>query len=80
MGRSIAAAKRAWKDLLRDLRHRMGDVSQEELARRVGVSWSTVNRWENGRGKPSPLAREKILHLARAAGMPASTPQLKESL
>jgi DNA-binding transcriptional regulator YiaG len=49
--------------LLRELRHRLGDVSQEQLARRIGVSWSTVNRWENGKGTPSPLAREKLLEV-----------------
>jgi putative transcriptional regulator len=51
--------------LLRDLRTRLGEVSQEHLAQRVGVSWSTVNRWENGRGKPSPLAREKLVALMK---------------
>lgn len=53
--------------LLRELRHRLGDISQEQLARRVGVSWSTINRWENGKGVPSPLAREKLLALLEEA-------------
>ena len=56
-------------ELLRDLRHRLGDVSQEQLARRVGVSWSTINRWENGKGMPSPLAREKLVALLKVAGL-----------
>ncbi|MFQ5442179.1 MAG: helix-turn-helix domain-containing protein [Thermodesulfobacteriota bacterium] len=30
--------------------------SQERLARELGVSFSTVNRWERGRTKPSPMA------------------------
>ena len=29
---------------------------QEQLARELRVSFSTVNRWENGRVKPSPMA------------------------
>lgn len=28
-------------------------LSQEELARELGVSFATVNRWENGRTQPS---------------------------
>lgn len=31
-------------------------LAQEQFVAKVGVTWSTVNRWENGRGKPSPLA------------------------
>ena len=31
-------------------------LSQEELAHALGVSFATVNRWENGRTAPSKLA------------------------
>ena len=55
--------------VLRELRHRLGNISQEELARRVGVSWSTINRWENGKGVPSPLAREKLVALLSEEGL-----------
>ena len=34
--------------------------SQEDLARELGVSFATVNRWENGKTKPSRLAQDKI--------------------
>ena len=34
--------------------------SQSDLARVIGVSFATVNRWETGRTKPSQLAYEKI--------------------
>jgi DNA-binding transcriptional regulator YiaG len=63
------AKQRNCADLLRELRSRLGDVSQEHLARRVGVSWSTINRWENGKGIPSPLAREKLLALLQEVGL-----------
>ena len=33
-------------------------MSQECLARELKVSFSTVNRWENGKANPSPMARE----------------------
>ena len=61
---------------MRELRHRLGDLSQENLARRVGVSWSTVSRWENGKGKPSPLAREKLVALLREVGLEAELDEL----
>jgi len=31
-------------------------LSQEELAHALGVSFATVNRWENGKTAPSKLA------------------------
>jgi len=34
--------------------------SQERLARELGVSFSTVNRWERGRTSPSPLAEKGL--------------------
>ena len=55
--------------VLRELRDRMGEVSQEQLARRLGVSWSTISRWENGKGSPSPLAQEKLVALLKEAGL-----------
>jgi len=37
--------------------------SQEKLARELGVSFSTVNRWERGRSRPSPLAEISLWKL-----------------
>ena len=31
-------------------------LSQEGLARRLGVSLQTIHRWETGKTKPSPMA------------------------
>lgn len=41
---------------VKDIRTQLG-ISQEELARALGVSFATVNRWENGKTYPSRLAR-----------------------
>ncbi len=44
---------------IRKLRKRLR-LSQEELARKLGVSFTSVNRWENGQSKPSKLAMQQI--------------------
>lgn len=33
-------------------------LTQEELAHKLGVSFATVNRWENGSCNPSRLAQK----------------------
>jgi len=37
--------------------------TQEQLARNIGVSLNTVQRWEAGKTRPSPLAMEKLQEL-----------------
>ncbi|MFB2834102.1 helix-turn-helix domain-containing protein [Floridanema evergladense] len=49
----------AISELIRELRRRLG-LSQEKLAAKLGISFQTVNRWEKGRAKPSPLAMQSI--------------------
>ena len=46
-----------------ELRHRL-KMTQEEFAHAIGVTVSTVNRWENGHIEPSRLARKAIESLA----------------
>ncbi|HUV57001.1 MAG TPA: helix-turn-helix domain-containing protein [Dehalococcoidales bacterium] len=41
------------------------NLTQEQLAQRIGVSWATVARWERGAGKPSPLAQKAIENLLK---------------
>ncbi|MDP8238067.1 MAG: helix-turn-helix transcriptional regulator [Candidatus Hatepunaea meridiana] len=45
-----------YPQIIKDLREQLG-LSQEYLARELGVSFATVNRWENGQAKPSKLAK-----------------------
>ena len=40
---------------IRALRKQL-DLTQEEFAHEIGVTFATVNRWENGKSKPSRLA------------------------
>lgn len=44
---------------IKDLRKRL-NLSQEEFAQKLGVSFTSVNRWENGQAKPSKLAKKQI--------------------
>jgi DNA-binding transcriptional regulator YiaG len=39
-------------------------LSQEALARLLGVSVRTVARWENGDSKPSPLAHRRLQQIS----------------
>ena len=45
------------------------DLTQEQLAERLGVSFASVNRWEGGDVRPQKAAREAIAALAREAGV-----------
>lgn len=40
--------------LVKLLRERL-DLTQEQYAQRVGVTYSKVNHWENGKGMPLPF-------------------------
>jgi DNA-binding transcriptional regulator YiaG len=54
-------------DLVREVRSRLG-LSQEKFAAKLGVSFQTVNRWENKRSKPLPLALMRIQELLLRMG------------
>ena len=43
-------------------------LTQEQMAQRIGVSYSTYNKWENGKCKPSRLAVEKMKGMEAASG------------
>lgn len=53
--------------LVRELREGMG-LTQEKFAAKLGVTFPTINRWENGRSKPSPLALQRIKELLQGMG------------
>jgi len=46
-----------FSDTVRLIRKRL-DLSQEQLARELNISFSTVNRWEKGKNQPSQMAIE----------------------
>ncbi len=53
--------------LVRSLREQLG-MTQERFAAKLGVTFTSVNRWENGHAKPSPLAMKQIEELLRNMG------------
>jgi len=55
-------------EFIRQLRQQLG-MTQEEFAHALGITVGTVNRWENGRFRPSKLARATILEFARRHGV-----------
>ena len=44
------------------------NLTQEQFASQLGVTCSTINRWERRRSKPSPLAIQKIGQLLEQMG------------
>ncbi len=49
----------AFGQLIRELRHTL-KLTQERFAVQIGVTFPTINRWENGHATPSPLALKQI--------------------
>ena len=56
------------KEMVRELRQKKG-WTQEDLARVIDVSLSTVQRWEKRGGKPTRLARRELGKLFRESGI-----------
>ena len=56
------------KEKVKELRQKKG-WTQEELAQQIGVTLSTIQRWEKKGGQPSRLPRREIIRLLRSAGI-----------
>lgn len=54
-------------ELVRETRQHLG-LTQEEFALKLGVSYQSVNRWENGRTKPLPIAVNLIKQILHSTG------------
>jgi type I restriction enzyme M protein len=54
--------------LIRAIRAKL-NLTQAQLADRLGVSFASVNRWEGGISQPQKAARDAIQALAGQAGL-----------
>jgi len=55
----MANSPETFPKLVRGVRRQLG-ISQEELAHELGVSFATINRWENGKTMPFKLAQAQF--------------------
>ena len=55
----MAKAPENFAETVKEVRQQLG-FSQEELAHELGVSFSTINRWENSKTVPFKLARRQF--------------------
>lgn len=53
-----------FEDNIKKVRKQLG-ITQEQLARELDISFSTINRWENGHTSPSKLAKRRLLEFCR---------------
>jgi len=65
--------ERDYTALVKEVRKQLA-LSQEDLARELGVSYTIINRWENGQSRPSKMAKvlfgafcEKMIESGRLA-------------
>jgi putative transcriptional regulator len=53
--------------LVRELRFRLG-LTQEQFAAELGVTFVSVNRWENSKTQPSPMALKLMRQIIEEMG------------
>ena len=53
-----------YADLIKKLRDKL-ILTQTELANLLNVSFSSINRWENGHYEPTTKAKRKIVQLCK---------------
>ncbi len=65
--KSLVNNRTQFSKFVRELRT-LTDLTQEQFAAAVGVTYSTINRWENERSKPSPIAMRRIEEMLQDMG------------
>lgn len=54
--------------LIREIRGQL-NAGQDELAKMIGTSYATVNRWENGHSRPGKAAQLRLYDICRQEGI-----------
>jgi len=62
------------REKVKELRAKKG-WAQEDLARELGVSLSTVQRWEKKGARPTRLARRELAKFFKEAGIRNKRPE-----
>ncbi len=57
--RDMATSPNIFSEQVKDARKQL-KLTQEELAHELGVSFATINRWENAKTTPFKLARKQF--------------------
>lgn len=57
------------QELIKQIRQYTG-LSQTEMAKKIGVQFATINRWENGHSQPTRLAQESLFALCEEFNVP----------
>ena len=55
--------------ILKEVRKEL-NISQEQFAHELNVSFTTLNRWENNHSAPSRLAKLRILDYCKSKNIP----------
>jgi putative transcriptional regulator len=64
--------------LIKELRGRLG-LTQEQFAQQVGVTYSTVNHWENGKRVPLPFLIKRLVEMKEELDSKHRWPPKKKS-
>ena len=56
------------QNIIREIRNRL-NASQEDLAKMIGVSFATVNRWENGHSSPNKATQLRLYEVCKQQGV-----------
>ena len=57
-----------FSEIVKMVREKM-NMSQEDLARALNVSFATINRWENGKTHPNKMAKHVFMSFCEENGI-----------
>ena len=61
------------QDIILEIRNQL-KASQEDLAKLIGVSFATVNRWENGHSSPNKATQLRLYEVCKTQGVDLEVP------
>jgi superfamily II DNA or RNA helicase/transcriptional regulator with XRE-family HTH domain len=73
----VSIGKIGSPDWVKSLRNHLG-LTQTELADRLGVTYVTISRWENGQARPNRLAIRAMTSLAESSNPTSQGSQVRE--